>query len=43
MEYPTSISFVRHGQVHKPRRVFYGRLPSFPLSEEGGAKFRMRV
>ena len=31
----TSISFVRHGHVHNPQRVYYGRLPRFRLSEEG--------
>jgi len=31
----TSISLVRHGQVHNPKYVFYGRLPRFRLSEEG--------
>ena len=32
---PTSIHFVRHGHVHNPRRVVYGRLPGFRLSEMG--------
>jgi broad specificity phosphatase PhoE len=31
----TRIHFVRHGAVDNPNRVFYGRLPGFPLSEEG--------
>lgn len=31
----THIHFVRHGDVENPRRVFYGRLPGFPLSERG--------
>lgn len=32
---PTSISFVRHGLVHNPQGVLYGRLPRFRLSVEG--------
>ena len=31
----TTIYFVRHGSVHNPREVFYGRLPRFKLSAEG--------
>ena len=31
----TLISFVRHGHVHKPQPVYYGRLPGFRLSEKG--------
>jgi len=31
----TLIHFVRHGLVHNPRQVFYGRLPRFALSAEG--------
>jgi len=31
----TSISFVRHGHVHNPEEVYYGRLPGFGLSEHG--------
>jgi broad specificity phosphatase PhoE len=31
----THIHFVRHGEVHNPRGVFYGRLPRFSLSSEG--------
>ena len=29
------IFFVRHGEVHNPGGIFYGRLPRFRLSEEG--------
>jgi broad specificity phosphatase PhoE len=29
------IFFVRHGEVHNPGAIFYGRLPRFRLSEEG--------
>jgi probable phosphoglycerate mutase len=35
MQEKTSISLVRHGQVHNPRNIFYGRLPRFRLSREG--------
>jgi len=31
----TTIHFVRHGSVHNPGEVFYGRLPRFKLSAEG--------
>lgn len=31
----TRISFVRHGDVDNPQKVFYGRLPGFGLSKEG--------
>ncbi len=31
----TVVHFVRHGLVHNPRKVFYGRLPEFALSNEG--------
>jgi len=34
----TRIFFVRHGEVHNPGGVFYGRLPRFRLSEEGRAQ-----
>ena len=29
------IGFVRHGHVHNPRAVHYGRLPGFGLSQKG--------
>lgn len=29
------IFFVRHGEVHNPASIFYGRLPRFRLSEAG--------
>jgi broad specificity phosphatase PhoE len=32
---PTYITFVRHGHVHNPQAVYYGRLPGFHLSQEG--------
>jgi broad specificity phosphatase PhoE len=31
----TTIHFVRHGRVHNPERLFYGRLPGFHLSKPG--------
>ncbi|MEJ2656200.1 MAG: histidine phosphatase family protein [Desulfobacterales bacterium] len=31
----TNISLVRHGRVHNPSHIFYGRLPGFPLSKTG--------
>jgi broad specificity phosphatase PhoE len=31
----TTISLVRHGHVHNPEKVVYGRLPGFGLSEAG--------
>ncbi len=29
---------VRHGAVHNPQQLFYGRLPRFPLSAQGQAQ-----
>jgi len=29
------LHLVRHGEVHNPRRVLYGRLPHYRLSEDG--------
>ena len=31
----TAISFVRHGEVYNPAKVFYGRLARFGLSDNG--------
>ena len=31
----TTIHFVRHGNVHNPDKILYGRLPHFKLSELG--------
>ena len=31
----TTIYLVRHGEVHNPQKVFYGRVPGFGLSELG--------
>ncbi len=35
---PTTITFIRHGEVHNPQRILYGRLPRFALSEQGRAE-----
>ena len=32
---PTQIHLVRHGEVHNPRQILYGRLPRFRLSDAG--------
>ena len=31
----TTIYFIRHGKVHNPDNILYGRLPNFGLSEKG--------
>lgn len=31
----TNIYFVRHGDVENPKKIWYGRLPGFPLSKLG--------
>ncbi|HWH30457.1 MAG TPA: histidine phosphatase family protein, partial [Mycobacteriales bacterium] len=31
----TTVHFLRHGEVHNPDLVLYGRLPGFRLSEDG--------
>ncbi len=31
----TVVHFLRHGEVHNPEGILYGRLPGFRLSEEG--------
>jgi probable phosphoglycerate mutase len=35
MKQHTSIAFVRHGHVHNPDGVLYGRLPGYKLDEQG--------
>jgi broad specificity phosphatase PhoE len=32
----TTVHVLRHGEVHNPTRILYGRLPGFHLSELGG-------
>lgn len=34
----TTISLIRHGLVHNPQKIYYGRLPRYRLSEEGQAQ-----
>src|SRR5688500_3429429 len=31
----SSIYLIRHGQVHNPNQIIYGRLPNISLSDEG--------
>ena len=31
----TTVHFLRHGEVHNPEGILYGRLPNFRLSEDG--------
>lgn len=31
----TTVHFLRHGEVHNPGKVLYGRLPGFRLSDDG--------
>jgi len=40
-ERPTTIYLIRHGEVHNPQRILYGRLPRFRLSETGRQQARM--
>ncbi len=37
---PTRVLLVRHGRVHNPGRILYGRLPRFGLSPEGRRQAR---
>ena len=36
----TTLSFLRHGKVYNPDKIFYGRLPRFGLSETGRQQAR---
>ncbi len=36
----TAVHLVRHGEVHNPDHILYGRLPGFGLSETGRAQAR---
>ena len=38
----TTIHLMRHGEVHNPEGVLYGRLPGYRLSERGAAMARDR-
>ena len=31
----TTVHLLRHGEVHNPDGILYGRLPGFRLSEDG--------
>lgn len=31
----TKITFIRHGEVHNPNKIYYGRFPRFRLSDTG--------
>eukprot|EP00928_Gymnodinium_smaydae_P081965 TRINITY_DN65399_c0_g1_i1.p1 TRINITY_DN65399_c0_g1~~TRINITY_DN65399_c0_g1_i1.p1 ORF type:complete len:291 (-),score=34.42 TRINITY_DN65399_c0_g1_i1:176-1048(-) len=33
--YPLVVHFIRHGDVHNPNDILYGRMPGFHLSEKG--------
>jgi broad specificity phosphatase PhoE len=35
MSHVTTIHLIRHGEVHNPQQILYGRLPNFGLSENG--------
>ncbi|WP_129337607.1 histidine phosphatase family protein [Cellulomonas endophytica] len=37
---PTTVHLLRHGEVHNPAGVLYGRLPGYRLSERGEAMAR---
>lgn len=36
----TQILFIRHGEVHNPKDILYGRLPRFPLNHNGRLQAR---
>ena len=36
----TCIHLIRHGEVHNPEQILYGRLPRFRLSARGRAQAR---
>jgi broad specificity phosphatase PhoE len=40
MTLPTTVYFIRHGNVHNPHKIIYGRLPGFRLSERGVGEAR---
>lgn len=39
----TKIYFMRHGEVHNPKRILYGRMPGFRLSEYGRESVRLQA
>src|SRR3989338_9687435 len=40
MNIPTTLLFIRHGQVFNPDEIYYGKLPGFPLSRSGVSTIR---
>ncbi|MCY3575100.1 MAG: histidine phosphatase family protein [Chloroflexi bacterium] len=36
----TSLYLLRHGEVHNPQKILYGRMPGYKLSEAGKAQAR---
>ena len=36
-----TVHLMRHGEVHNPERIVYGRLPHYALSEKGQQMVRM--
>jgi probable phosphoglycerate mutase len=40
MTQPTTIHLIRHGDVHNPEQIMYGRLPNFRLSDKGQRQAR---
>ncbi|WP_243790233.1 histidine phosphatase family protein [Saccharopolyspora gloriosae] len=37
----TIVHFMRHGEVHNPERILYGRLPGYGLSDQGAAQAKL--
>ena len=37
----TVVHFLRHGEVHNPERILYGRLPGYRLSDQGAAQAKL--
>ena len=37
MNAQTTVHLLRHGEVHNPAKILYGRLPGYRLSDEGVA------
>lgn len=38
---PVTVHLMRHGEVHNPQRIVYGRLPGYHLSEAGQKMVRL--
>lgn len=41
MSHSATVHLLRHGEVHNPDRIVYGRLPGYHLSERGRAMARL--